>query len=490
MKSYFFQILTILLLISIGMVSCRSNDELNKNKILKPMQQKDYVLTIADSAFTYGVPLVLLDITQSQLLRGTSTDTAVSFNKFIHVREFLNSSDTTVVRPNADTYYSIAWLDLTGGPVLMHLPRTDSTYYMMPMLDGFTNVFKSPGTRNNDTMGGDYLITGLTKTISPGKLNDANKATPIQSNTNMVWILGRFQVNNSRDSTTVVQLQDSMKLTPLGKKEAYDNSVYLYDSGEPNTIVKEMAIDTFFTRMNALLLQNPPVKADSVIVARMKKIGVGAGLKFNSNNFTLVEKIGLNRIPKKMMKFYSSSAEKSKHITSSMWTVNLDSLLGNYGTNYLLRAVVAYAGLGANTRDDAVYYSSSSINDTTKFNSQHNYKLTFAKLPPVKAFWSLTMYDEDGYFVNNSDSIYAVGHDSNRPFYYDRDGTLSLYIQRERPKDTLYKHNWLPSDSFKNKDFKVMLRAYWPKCSIIDSTWIPPNIVRYNDSIQRKTVLK
>jgi hypothetical protein len=100
------------------------------------------------------------------------------------------------------------------------------------------------------------------------------------------------------------------------------------------------------------------------------------------------------------------------------------------------------------------------------------------------------MYDEDGYFVNNSDSIYAVGHDSNRPFYYDRDGTLSLYIQRERPKDTLYKHNWLPSDSFKNKDFKVMLRAYWPKCSIIDSTWIPPNIVRYNDSIQRKTVLK
>lgn len=483
MKSYFFQILTILLLISIGMVSCRSNDELNKNKILKSMQQKDSVLTIADAAFTYGLPLVLLDITKSQLLRGTSTDTAVSFNKFIHVREFLNNSDTTVVRPNADTYYSIAWLDLTGGPVLMHLPRTDSTYYMMPMLDGFTNVFESPGTRNKDTTGGDYLITGTIDTIAPGKRKDTVGTIKYQSNTNMVWILGRFQVNNQKDSTTVVHLQDSIKLTPLGKKEAYDNSVYLYDSGEPNTIVKEMDIDTFFTRMNALLLQNPPVKADSEIVARMKKIGVGAGLKFNSNNFTLVEKIGLNRIPKKMMARYKVLANTPDTGSTSRWKVNLDSLLGNYGTNYLLRAVVAYAGLGANTIKDAVYYSSSRDSARMRLKSQHNYKLTFADgPPPVGAFWSLTMYDKDGYFVDNSDSIYAVGHDSNRPFYYDRDGTLTLYIQRERPKDTIYKYNWLPSDSKKGDSiFNVMLRAYWPKCSIIDSTWIPPNIVRYND---------
>ena len=477
MKNNLLQKLTVLLLLSIVMISCRDNDVLNKNGTLDSMQQKDSVVVIANEAFTYGLPLILLDITQSQQVPILDAKRPL-LNTFLNKDQFSNSSDTTVVRPNADTYYSVAWLNLSGGPVLMTLPETDSNYYQMPMLDGYTNVFQSPGTRTNQTNGGTYVITGTNENIASQNVSDTiNAVAHYKSNTDMVWVLGRFEVDNAQDSIIVTNLQSQLKLEPLGEKKDYDNPIFTYDSGTSNDIVTGMDIDTFFNRMNTLLINNPPAVADSSIVASMKKIGVGAGLTFNSANFPNAEKI-LKKIPSINMSLNETLSANSTSISeTSNWTVNLDSQMGNYGTNYELRSIIAYAGLGANTIEDAVYYSNDSDNEDEALTSNYSYTLTFDKgaTPPVDAFWSLTMYNEEGFFVDNSIDRYAVGHGA--PFYYDESGTLTIYIQSEQPTDANYYNNWLPSDSL-DSNFNVMLRAYWPKQAIIDTLWTPPNITK------------
>ncbi|MDF1699329.1 MAG: DUF1254 domain-containing protein [Saprospiraceae bacterium] len=478
MKNQFFQLSTFLLLLAIGVVSCGDANSSNKNETLNSMQQKDAVVNIANAAFTYGLPLVLLDITQSQLVPFSDTKRPL-LNTFLNKHQFPSSSDTSVVRPNADTYYSIAWLNLTGGPLLMTLPETDSNYFQMPMLDGFTNVFQSPGTRTYQTQGGTYVITGTNESIAPQNVADTiNAVAHYKCNTDMSWVLGRFEVDNSEDSITVRKLQRQLRLKPLGKRIDYQNPVYDYGSSKPNDVVKGMDINTFFNRMNALLINNPPTEADSTIVASMKKIGVGAGLTFNSANFPKVENI-LNKIPSMKMSFYQKITASSTPISDTCnWTVNLDTLMGNYGTNYDLRAVIAYAGLGANTVEDAVYYSNYKDTNNDQLNSNYNYKLTFdGGSPPVDAFWSLTMYNEDGYFVENSIDRYAVGHGA--PFHYDGpDSILTIYVQSEPPTDQTYYNNWLPSPAGSKTDFNVMLRAYWPEDAILDAHWTPPNIVR------------
>jgi hypothetical protein len=459
-----------------GIVSCGEDQASHDHEAVELIQHQDSVVHIANAAFTYGLPLVLLDITQSQLVPLSETKLPL-LNTFVNSHQFPTSSDTSVVRPNADTYYSIAWLNLSGGPVLMTLPETDSNYYLMPMLDGFTNVFESPGTRTSQIAGGVYVITGTNDNIAKQHVNDTvNAVAHYKCNTDMVWVLGRFEVDNSEDSITARKLQNQLILKPLGKRKDYGNPIYDYGDGDPNGIVKSMDIDTFFNRLNTLLIHNPPTDADSAIVASMKKIGVGAGLTFSCTNFSKVVAGLLSKIPSAKMQLYKEATATSSPISESCtWSVNLDTQMGDYGTNYKLRAVISYAGLGANTIEDAVYYSNYNDSNNNQLNSQQNYTLTFDNgLPPTNAFWSLTMYNADGYFVENSAERYAIGHSGE--FYYNDDSTLTLYIQSEPPADTTLYNNWLPAPA-DSTDFNVMLRVYWPQQAILDTLWTPPNIV-------------
>lgn len=443
-----------------------------------PLINQDAVTT-AQEAFIYGLPLVLLDITKLQ-----SCQKNYPINQFNNQNQFMQAGMDVVVRPNFDTFYSTAFIDLSKGPLVLDIPITDAQYYLMPLLDAFTNVIPgSPGTRTEQTQGGQYLLLGPKDADYPV----SKPYIPIQCPTDMVWALGRFQVNNpSLDDYAaygggqVNKLQSLLAITPTNDKNGpyIPSNLWPPQDKTPNDIVLGMSITDFFNHLNELLLTNPPTAADAPAMAEYATIGVGPHLRqsFRDMGFddATLAAMQINK-DEYLLKMIEGGAPS---LTS--WNANLDLQMGDYGTNYPLRAGVAVAGLGANLLADAVYYSAYGI-DNQPLTGGGKYTITFNEEPPQEAFWSLTMYDADGYFIANEPySRYAVGHDSAFPLIKGDDGSITIYIQPGAvdPNNTNntnnINNNWLPSPSSGN--FNVMLRIYSPDLSVIGGQWTPPLI--------------
>ncbi len=227
----------------------------------------DTIVVIAKQAYVFGYPLVLMHETM------LSVNTPL--NQFRHFRSFPNANFKNVVKPNCDTYYSNAWLDLKNEPLVLSVPNTNGRYYLLPMLDAYTNVFASPGKRTTGTAARNFFIT------SP----DYNGPVPsgmtqIKSPTDLVWIIGRTQVNSETDGKEVVwKLQDGYKLTPFSKwgtNYVPVKSVADTTKGRtpPPVKVENMDIEIFFNEMNKLLADNPPKAADSTVIGSIAKIGI------------------------------------------------------------------------------------------------------------------------------------------------------------------------------------------------------------------------
>jgi len=294
----------------------------------------------------------------------------------------------------------------------------------------------------------------------------------------MAWIIGRTQVNSKADGEkVVVPLQKQYKLMPLsswGKPYTLptakpDASV---PKGSPNDIVKAMPIEDFFNYMNRLMVENPPAEADAEVMAKFAKIGIGPGKKFELALLSADEREAIKKIPEEVIsgiqeKIKSGGADK----LVEGWKV-LSKTIGTYGTNYTERAFVAYVGLGANLPEDAAYPSASYDADGNALNGANKYVLHFDKgtTPPAKAFWSLTMYDGEGYMVANPINRNTIGDRSN--LKTNADGSVDIYFQNQSPgKDK--EANWLPAPK---GEFNVLLRVYWPKEEMLNGSWKAPGI--------------
>jgi hypothetical protein len=437
---------------------------------------------IATEAYLFGYPLVMMDMTR-QL--GTnvpkSGQNAAPLNQFGNMRSFPDATFTTVVSPNADTLYSFAFLDVSQEPIVLSVPEMGNRYYLMQMLDGWTNVFAAPGTRTTGSAKGDFAVTGpLWKGTLPAGVKE------IKSPTSMVWIIGRTQTNGKGDFAAVNDIQNKYKLTPLssfGKSYTVPENVPVDPSVDmkaaPVDQVNKMDAATFFTRLNALMKSNPPAPADAEAIKRFAQIGVAPGKSFDLQGMdsSITQQIvggvrdGLTRI--------SSEARKSHGKNSGGWEFMLN--VGRYGTDYLWRAVVALIGLGANIPEDAIYPRSTKDADGKLLNGANQYVVHFPKgqLPPVGAFWSITMYNDRQFFVPNPIDRYAIGDRDKLTF--NADGSLTLYLQNESPgKDK--ESNWLPAPE---ESFNLLMRLYWPKKEILDGVWNPPKIER-KDAEARK----
>jgi len=450
--------------------SCGQN-ETNNEKTSKLSQEE--VIKIAREAYVYALPLVIMDLTKKQSTNFYPGNRIYApVNVFNHSSQFPDASFRSVVRPNADTYYSTAMLDLTDEPVVLSLPDTKGRYYMMPMLDAYTNVFASPGTRTTGDKAGDYLITGPQwKGVVPEGMKE------IKAPTNLVWIIGRTQVNNKEDGRrVVVPLQNKYELIPMSKwGKAYKIPTHGIEDttipkGDPNSVVVKMSIEDYFTHVNTLLYLDPPPAADNEALERFASIGVGPGLKFNIMSFDDSTKSLLRNIPKEVFAGFKMEISKPKQDLINGWTVHKG--LGAYGTDYAKRAFVSYMGLGANLSEDAIYPGCAVDADGNALNGANNYVLHFdkGKTPPANAFWSLTMYSEDGYFVDNSINRYTLGDRSK--LKTNADGSVDIYIQHTAPsKDKM--ENWLPSPK---ENFNLLLRVYWPKEEMISGKWEAPAV--------------
>jgi DNA sulfur modification protein DndE len=431
-----------------------------------------FATTVEEAAvdsYIYAYPLVTMDYT-AKVMTNTATlsENKAPMNQFLNYPRFPDPSFTDVTTPNADTLYSSAFLDLSKGPYILHVPNEDGRYYLMEMLDAWTNVFASPGTRTTGTKEANFAITGPDwKGQLPSGVQE------IKSSTNLVWILGRtYSSGTPEDIKAVNEIQSKYTLTPLASfGKSYTPPTGKVDpSVDMKTPVREQVNnlkgEAFFKQVAELLKSNPPTKADSAILEKLALIGIVPGKDFNPSQEAIN---AINEAPKKALdKIVKASTETGENLNG--WHFSTD--VGTYGTNYLQRAVVTYIGLGANLPQDAIYPFTDKDSSGNPLNGDNKYVVHFEKgnFPPVKGFWSLTLYNDKFYFVANPLNRYNVG--SKDKFNLNSDGSLDIYIQNENPgKDK--EANWLPAPK---TPFVLFFRFYWPEESILKGEWKPPAV--------------
>jgi hypothetical protein len=431
-------------------------------------------LTAGVEAVVYGLPLVIMDITRETMTNVVKPEgLAAPANQFVHKRTSPDASFKDVVRANVDTLYSSAWFDLSKEPIVMSVPDTGGRYYLLPLMDAWTNIFASPGKRTTGTKAGHFAITG------PGWSGTLPKGvTELKSPTDMVWLIGRIQTNGPKDYPAVHKIQDGLKLVPLSSwGKPYQAPEGKVDPGvdlktPPVVQLRNMSAAAFFDRLAKLMKSNPPPASEAPILEKLKTIGIVPGEKFDPSKLDPAVAKGLERsVAVALEKLDAAAREAGAPVNG--WRVP-PMVLGRFGSDYGLRAVVALIGLGANLPEDAVYPSAFVDGDDKTLSGANKYVIHFDKgaTPPVNAFWSITMYNSDSFFVANPINRYAIS--SWMPLKKNADGSLDIYVQHDSPgKDK--ESNWLPADA---GDFNVTLRMYWPTekaPSIIDGSWkIPP----------------
>jgi hypothetical protein len=444
---------------------------------MKPKQlvSADQAAEIAVGAYVFGYPLVLMDVTRQVMTAVPKAGAREApVNQLVHIREFPDPTFTEVVSPNADTLYSTAWLDLTKEPIILSVPDVGKRYYLMEMLDTWTNVFAAPGTRTTGNGRGDFAIVGPQW---KGKLPADVKE--IKSPTNMIWLLGRTQTNGKEDYAAVRSIQDQYKLTPLsawGKDyKPPDNAPVAAGvdmKTPPVEQVAKMDAATFFARLNTLMKDNPPSNADASAVNSFAAIGVAPGTPFDLKSLDQVVAKSVEGSVKTAQAKIVAEARKPHGKKVNGWDVMTN--LGRYGTDYLFRSVVAIVGLGANLPEDAIYPRATEDTDGQPLTGANSYVVHFPKgqLPPVNAFWSLTMYNSKQFFVQNPINRYAIGDRDKLKF--NDDGSLTINIQHESPGKEK-ESNWLPAPA---DQFNMFMRLYWPKKEIEDGAWKMPGVER------------
>jgi len=428
----------------------------------------DEARQIAQEAYIYLYPLLSMDVTRKQLI---NLDPKVNpmggpANAFTNIRAFPTADMKTVVRPNFDTLYSSAWLDLSNGPVVVSTADTGGRYFMLPMLDLWTDVFAVPGKRTNGTGAANFAL------VPPGWTGSLPQDVErIDAPTRYVWIIGRTQTNGVKDYPAVHKVQDGYMITMLadwGKsprkiEQKIDPSVDT--KTEPLRQVNGMPPVEYFRYGAELMKQNPPHPTDWSIIARMKRIGLEPGKSFDASKIsadTLAQGAAAG------LKLMQTKAPSIARVTNG-WQMNTDTM-GVYGNYYLKRAIVAMAGLGANQPEDAIYPLNVADADGKPVMAESNYVLHFDKgeLPPVGAFWSLTMYDSDGFQVANPLNRFAIGDRDDLKF--NADGSLDLYVQHQNPGPGK-EANWLPAP--KGGGLGLTLRLYAPRPEVAEGRWNP-----------------
>ena len=438
------------------------------------VQGEDPIKTKALQAYIYGFPLVLGDIT-----RRNGYQALAQYNKFLNQKLLSTPEVDLVVRPNVDTLYSISWLDLSDGPLILSVPDTNGRYYLMEMLDAWSNVFASIGSRTTGTQAGEFLIVGPNCDVKHVPKNMIKISAP----TNTVWIIGRTQTNGPEDYPIVYALQAQYTLTPLNKY-AYANVTKLLNEGiivskdSPKTQIETMDAPTFFTIMMKEMCKNPPYPQIQTPEITKTLLDLGLIPSENFNFYCLkpyVQEALIYAVQNGISIIQAATIKIFEKDVYNNWIMPLKDI-GTYGTLYTIRAVIALNFYGANLPQDSVYGYAFLDIDSNPLIGINNYVVHFDadKLPPVNAFWSITLYGADGYLVANPINRYAISPHLGK-LTYNADGSLDIFIQNTAPTDESFVSNWLPTPI---GSFNLVLRLYWPQSPILNGQWVPPGIMK------------
>ena len=440
---------------------------------------------IGVDAYLYFYPLVTMDLTRKQF---TNIEPGKEFGKgpanmFINIPAYPPADFKGVVRSNFDTLYSTAWLDMTSEPMVVSAPDTGGRYYLLPMLDMWTDVFASPGWRTTGVGAGAFLVTppGWRPDLRDRFVDEfklPKDTQRIEAPTPFVWIIGRTKTDGPADYDAVHKIQAGYKVTPLSEwgkavkpvEAKIDPAIDM--KTPPKVQIDTMPAGKYFAYAADLLRLNPPHATDQPMIAQLKKIGIEPGKSFDIDKLDPAVRDGLANAPEDAQKLMAWKVPTLARVVNG-WSMNTDTM-GVYGNYYLKRAIVAALGLGANLPEDAVYPLNLADATGRPLDGTNRYVLHFDKgeTPPVDAFWSVTLYDGQGFQVANALDRFALS--SWMPLKYNSDGSLDLYFQNESPGKDL-EANWLPAP---RSPFNLTMRLYSPKAEALTGKWNPPPITR------------
>ena len=427
-------------------------------------------------AYTYGLPVLE---TNKTFLTMTSVNVSNDqgfgpVNQFNSVRKLNNPTSKAVVAPGANALSSIAWLDLRSGPQVLHVPRVRDHFFVLALLDPYTNDIINLGSVHS-TKPGYYVIAG------PGQhdVRIPSGTQRIDVDYTRIWIIGSTQLKGSKDLANVNRIQDGYTLTPLGKWDV-DNYVPPR-SAHPNTKVENYQLPSglqFFDVLGQQLKRFPPPAADRRELQQLRAVGIGPGMEPSKNEHLSADTLrglraavaaGQNQIKADASSLYLSGFAKHDGYFLGGF--------GRYGTNYELRATVAMMGLGAFSSDQAIFAMGLTDHSLRPLSGSTSYVLHMRALPPVNEGWTVTVYTTQGFLVPNPINRYQFNQAAK--LARNRDGSVDIYLQTSRPSNPAQAENWLPTP--KTGGFEVIWRLLAPKPAAINGVlngtgWQPPAI--------------
>jgi hypothetical protein len=435
---------------------------------------------IAEEGFIYGLPIVMNYAVMNEFAVDTkSSQFKAPFNQINNEHRVATYEDTAVVTPNSDTPYSVLWLDLRAEPIVLSVPAVaKNRYYSVQLTDGNTYNFGYIGSRSTGSEPGNYLVVGPDwKGETPAGIKKVFSST-----TPFVFAIYRTQLFNPGDMPNVEKVQAGYKAQPLSaflKQPAPPAAPKIDFLPATTPGIKE----NFYEYLDAALQFVPPSPESNDIRAKLARIGVGPGKTFEFKDLSAEHKaavlLGMKEGDDKVTWFLAGG-------TKNILGWDIGSLFGDsafYEGDWLKRAAAAKGGIYGNDAIEAVYpMTRTDAKGETLDGSKHNYTITFpaGHLPPVNAFWSVTMYDgKSQLLIKNPINRYLLNSPMLTQMKKNPDGSLTLYIQKDSPGKAK-ESNWLPAP---NDTIYLVMRLYWPKenpPSILppgEGTWQPPAIV-------------
>lgn len=432
----------------------------------EPMILDDYI---------YGYAPVAMAALRAQMTGvpdATSRPGKAPINQFAHLKMLATPAARRVPRPNANTLYALAWLDLSNEPIILHVPDMADRYYLIPLYDAYSNQFASIGSRTTGNRGGDFAIAGpLWHSPLPDGLQ------MVRAPTNMVWVIGRTLVRGQSDLAAAIALADQYQLVPLSAYSQFVANGHCRPAtnvpvtqpdpdfvGTPITSSLGFSKPEFFDILAATASRNPPPAAQAPQADELVRHGLA-----HKNELTPAVVAEADRAMAQEM--------KTQRTRQDGWSIDLRA--GDYGSEYVRRAAIARFGLGANIAADAVYPSTNTDSAGDQLVGAKNYVIHFqpGKTPPVKGLWSLTAYDPNGFLIANPISRYTVGSETG--LVRNDDGSIDILLQSKAP--STLQTNWLPTPP---GPFNLTLRLYWPDQSVLDGRYAPPPVAPVPSQLQ------
>lgn len=434
------------------------------------------VRAIAKEAYVYGFPMVdSYRIQHAYFVDTKNPEYKGPWNQIVNTPRVYTPADTAIQTPNSDTPYSWLGLDLRTEPMVLTVPPIEKDrYFSVQMLDAYTFNFAYLGSRATGNDGGSFLVAG------PGWKGETPSGVKkvIRSETDFIWAAYRTQLFNPDDIDNVKKVQAGYKAEPLSAflGQTAPAAAPAVDFIKTLTPKEEKTSPEFFNILNFILQYCPTDPSETELMARFAKIGVGAGKTIDFDKLSPEMKAAFEQGMADAWKELAT-LEKQKIDTGEVTSGDVFGTREYLKNNYLYRMAGAVLGIGGNSKQEAMYPVYAVDADGKKLDGANRYALRFApgQLPPVNAFWSLTMYElPQSLLVANPINRYLLNSPMLPQFVKDADGGLTFYVQNELPgKDK--EANWLPAPK---GPFIAFMRLYWPKEEALEGKWKHPPMTK------------